>query len=82
MNLLNVLTGWVIFNFIGACVRWTFGTIWRTLANKKKIKFKEYLHGPENSDDWFDFAGHEFVNRVIGMLTIVGLVLLILRLEI
>ncbi|TDN97732.1 hypothetical protein [Sunxiuqinia elliptica] len=55
-----------IFNFIGAVVRWTYGTIWRTIAREKKFTFKEYLKGPNDSDDWFDFAGHESVNRIIG----------------
>lgn len=69
---MDIITGGFIFNFIGACVRWTYGTIWRTIANRKKFKFSEYLNGPENSDDWFD-NGHELVNRVIGIITLVGL---------
>lgn len=56
-----------ILNLIGAVVRWIYGTIWRTIAGKKKYTFKEYLRGPQGSDDWFDFAGHEFVNKIIGM---------------
>lgn len=56
-----------ILNFIGAVVRWIYGTIWRTIAGKKKYTFKEYLRGPNDSNDWFDFAGHELVNRIIGM---------------
>lgn len=56
-----------IFNFIGAVVRWVYGMTWRTIAGKKKFTFKEYLRGPNNSDDWFEFGGHEFVNKIIGV---------------
>ena len=60
-----------IFNFLGAIVRWIYGTIWRTLANKKKYSFREYLLGPDNSEDWFDFTGHGFVNKMIGVIVII-----------
>ncbi|MGE5447282.1 MAG: hypothetical protein ACM3PR_02895 [Bacteroidales bacterium] len=56
-----------IFNFIGAVIRCIYGTIWRTIAGKKKYTFKEYLRGPQDSDDWFDVTGHELVNRIIGI---------------
>jgi len=62
--------GGFLFDFIGAIVRFLYGTIWRTIANKPKFKFSEYLNGPENSDDWFDIAGHSFVNRIIGFITL------------
>ena len=58
--------GGEIFNFIGAVVRWIYGMTWRTIARKKKYTFMEYLRGPNNSDDWFDLTGHEFVNRLVG----------------
>jgi len=56
-----------ILNFFGGFVRWIFGYLYRTLANKPKFKFREYIYGPENSDDWFDLAGHGLNNRVIGL---------------
>lgn len=58
--------GGEILSFIGACVRWIYGMTWRTIAKKEKFTFKEYLNGPNNSDDWFDFTGHDFVNRLVG----------------
>ncbi len=76
MDIVEVVTGGFIFNFIGACVRWAYGTTWRTIASKKKYKFSEYLYGLENSDDWFD-GGHQFVNRIIGIITLVVLLFLI-----
>jgi hypothetical protein len=72
--------GGIIFNFLGAVVRWLYGTIWRTIANKKKYTFKEYLSGPENSEDWFDITGHTFVNRIIGLITLVFIVWITLKL--
>ncbi|PHS65622.1 MAG: hypothetical protein COB12_06905 [Flavobacterium sp.] len=69
--------GQVFFNFIGACIRWIYGTIWRSLFNKPKFSFKEYLYGPKNSADHFDFLGHQFNNRFIGAL-VFGVIILLL----
>lgn len=74
--------GGIIFNFIGALVRWIYGTISRNITNKPKYKFREYLYGPENSKDWYDMTGHGFVNRVIGMITIVVICWIIIKLGI
>lgn len=75
--------GWgaVLYNFIGACVRWLYGTIWRTIAHKEKFQFHEYLYGPDNSDDYFDNVGHQFVNKVIGIITLVVVIFGILKLS-
>ena len=73
--------GGYLFNFVGAVSRWICGTIWRTIANKKKFTFREYLKGPDNSDDWFDLNGHIFVNKVIGLIVIVLICSLIIKLE-
>ena len=66
--------GGEIFNFIGAVVRCVYGTTWRTIAGRKKYTFKEYLRGPNGSDDWFDMLGHELNNKVIGVITFVVIV--------
>jgi len=63
--------GGSIFNFIGACIRWLYGTIWRTIARKSKFTFKEYIYGPNNSEDYFDQTGHQFVNKIVGAIAIV-----------
>ena len=75
-------TGGFILGYFGGIVRWIFGTIWRTIARKKRFKFIEYMNGPENSDDWFDQTGHKFVNRIVGMVSIVAIVIIILKLGI
>ena len=74
--------GGIIFDYVGAVVRWAYGSIWRTIANKPKYKFSEYVNGPEKSDDWFDMTGHNIVNRVIGAVTIVLICWIIIKLGI
>tara|TARA_B100000949_G_C14237245_1_gene431754 strand:- start:314 stop:556 length:243 start_codon:yes stop_codon:yes gene_type:complete len=58
-----------IFNFIGAGARWIWGSIWRTLFNKPKYKWREYLYGPDNPD-YFDEMGHRLNNGLIGILVL------------
>jgi len=71
--------GGIIFNFLGAVVRWVYGTIRRTISNKPKYTFSEYVYGPKNSDGWFDTNGHNFVNRIIGIISMVLMCWLIIR---
>ena len=66
-----------IINFIGACTRYVYGYTWRSLANKKKFTFKDYLYGLQDSDDWFDMTGHRFINIMVGLITIVGIIMLL-----
>lgn len=42
--------GRVVLNFLGALARFSWGYIWRTLFNKPKFTWSEYLHGPANPD--------------------------------
>ena len=66
--------GGIFFNFIGGSIRYIYGSIWRTIARKKKFSFKEYIYGPNDSDEIEDSLGHEIVNRIIGMAAIVIMV--------
>ncbi len=59
-----IVGGWLI-NFIGASIRWIFGTSWRTILNQPKFTFKEYLYGPNESDDWYDQKGHRLSNFIV-----------------
>lgn len=45
IRFLIIILGGIIFNFIGASIRWIYGSVWRTLFNKLKFTFKEYLYG-------------------------------------
>jgi len=56
---------------VGGCVRYVYGTTWRTLLNKKKFTFDEYINGSKKSEDYFDQTGHRFVNGIVGLVTIV-----------
>ena len=75
------ITGRFILNVLGATVRWIYGSVWRTIFRKKKFTYKEYLYGPENSEDWFDQKGHTFVNIVIGMIFLMLIIMIISSLD-
>ena len=71
---MHLTLGGIILNFIGAILRWIFGSVWRTIFKKQKFKFNEYLYGPKSSN-YYDDMGHRLNNRIIGMF---GLVLIII----
>ncbi|WP_026775463.1 hypothetical protein [Polaribacter sp. Hel_I_88] len=56
---------WLICNFIGGTLRWIYGSVWRTIFNKPKFKYKEYVFGVENTKDHFDVHGHHLNNMII-----------------
>ena len=60
--------GYLIFNYIGGTLRWIYGTTWRTIFNKPKFTYKEYIFGPKDSDDHFDIHAHQFNNRIIAII--------------
>lgn len=62
--------GAIIFNYIGAITRWLFGSLLRSLSNKRKFTFKEYLNGPNNLDDFIETADHVFANKIIGFIVL------------
>lgn len=63
----QIIFGGIIVNFIGASIRWIYGSIWRTLFRKPKFTFKEYLYGPKNSHDYYDKNAHQLNNKLIGI---------------
>jgi len=71
--------GRVFFNFIGAVIRWCYGSIWRTLFKKNKYTFDEYLYGP-NKSDYYDDMGHTFNNGIIGVIGFIFLIVPIIKL--
>lgn len=64
-----------ILNYIGGTVRWIYGTIWRTILNRPKFKFSEYIDGPEKPIDSFDNF-HGCVNHMVGII-VIGLIFLV-----
>lgn len=67
-----------ILNYIGGTIRWIYGSIWRTVFHKKRFNYNEYLYGPDNSESWYDEAGHEFINRLIAIIILLFLLYLII----
>ena len=76
---MDLIIGNEILNFIGATIRWIYGTAVRTILKKPKYTFKEYLRGPKNSKDWFDKTAHEFNNKWIALAFIGIVISLIVR---
>jgi len=70
----------LLFNFIGAVIRWIFGSVWRKILGKPKFKFSEYLNGPKNPDH-FDNQSHDNFNVIIGVFFTIAIVLLIIVLN-
>lgn len=68
-----------ILNFIGGTVRWIYGSIWRTLFNKPKFTYSEYINGSKNSKDYIDSMGHRFNNIIIGMIFLVIIISIVFR---
>ena len=62
----------LIINTIGGTIRWIFGSIWRTILNKPKYGFKEYLYGPKKSKNHWD--KHHMMNN--GLVAVVFLIVL------
>lgn len=72
--------GSFLFNFIGACTRWFWGQIRMKIFGGQKYTFKDYLNGPQNSnDEIIDRYGHGFVNNIIGAIVILVIVCLSIR---
>jgi hypothetical protein len=72
--------GGEILDYVGGTVRWIYGTIWRTITHKKRYTFREYQNGPDDSDDLiFDRLGHSIVNRVVGMVSLMVLIIFLLK---
>lgn len=79
MDIFGITVGRIIFNYIGATIRWVYGTIWRTILNKPKFTYNEYVNGPKNSEDHFDNYGHQFNNRIIGIIFLIGLLIILIN---
>lgn len=79
MDFFQIIIGRYIFNYIGGTIRWIYGSIWRTIFNKPKFSYREYINGPKNSKYHFDQYGHEFNNRLIGIGFLVGIVIILMN---
>jgi hypothetical protein len=59
-----------VFNFIGGSIRWFLGTIWRSIAQKPKYQFRDYINGIQDSGDWFD-KSRRYWNSIIALIAII-----------
>ncbi len=66
------------FNFFGAIIRWVLGTIWRTISNKKRYTFKEYLNGPNRPYDRYD-EYDESKNIIVGGILFFAAIVIIIK---
>lgn len=68
-----------VLNFLGGSLRWIYGTIWRTIANKPKFTFREYLYGPNEPKDWFDEKGHGLSNILVAFAFLFAVVVVLTK---
>ena len=71
--------GSFIFNFFGACSRWTYGQFRSRLFGGPKYTFREYLNGPDNGDEIIDTFGHGLITNIVGAVTIIVIVVLLIK---
>jgi hypothetical protein len=74
-----MLAGYLL-NLIGAFIRWVFGSIWRTIVNRKRISFYEYASGNENTDALLEDSGMKTINLIVGIVVILSILYIIFRL--
>ena len=67
MDIISIISGRFFLNYIGGTIRFFYGTIWRTIFNKPKFTYKEYINGPKRKN-YYDEMGHEFNNRIIAFI--------------
>ncbi|MDO6622272.1 hypothetical protein Q4509_05315 [Oceanihabitans sp. 1_MG-2023] len=64
---------YLILNTIGGTIRWIYGSIWRSIFNKPKFSFKEYLYGPKKSKEYWD--QHLTMNNgIVGFIVIIVII--------
>lgn len=76
MDFVQIITGQFLLNYTGGTLRFIYGTIWRTIFNKTKFTYKEYIYGPKKGN-YYDKNGHEFNNRIIAFIFIMIIVVFI-----
>lgn len=77
--------GGFLFMRLGGFVRFLYGTLIRKtgLSNSRYYTLSEYIHGSESAEDehWDKGASHEFVNRVVGIISALLIILAVLYLD-
>ena len=73
MDFIHVITGKFILIYLGGILRYLYGTIWRTIFNKPKYTFKEYIYGPKKGKNWYD-ESHQQNNVLIAFIFIMTII--------
>jgi hypothetical protein len=70
-----------MLNSVGGFIRFTYGYCIRKIGLSKSRYYllREYINGPDNTDDivW-DRYGQVFINKLVGMISIVAICWIIL----
>lgn len=69
-----------ILNLIGGTLRFIYGTIWRTIFNKPKFTYKQYIYGVKSKDFWEGM--HQENNKWIGVIFVPLIIVLLKSLHI
>ena len=81
---MNLFGGFFISR-LGGYVRYLYGTLMRDIGITKSPPYSlhEYLHGSNRPDDdhWDKGTSHEFVNRIVGTISIFIICFLIIYLS-
>ena len=56
LNILYNIIGGVLLNYIGGTLRYIYGSVWRTIFNKPKFTFKEYINGPNKKTSTMNWS--------------------------
>ncbi len=78
MDIIGVLTGRVLLNYVGGTLRYVYGSIWRNLFDRPKFTFKEYINGPKKGD-YYDESRHKFNNRIIAFIFLIIILLVLVN---
>ncbi len=79
-----MFAGGIIFNAVGGFTRYLYGNLirWLKLSNRPHFSLREYLNGPDQvNDEVFERGGHLIVNRAVGFITILIVLMLIWKIE-
>ena len=64
-----------ILNFIGACIRWAYGYLFKITFGQENFTFHEFLNGSPNKNDVVGRIGHRNVNLFFGALVVMPLII-------
>ncbi|MES2748411.1 MAG: hypothetical protein V4648_08525 [Bacteroidota bacterium] len=76
LEFFEIISGRYLLNLTGGTIRFIYGTIWRTIFDKPRFTYSEYLYGIQDGDFWNEF-GQESGNRIVAFIFIVIIILFV-----